>query len=153
MGEEGWGAYLNNNGGARGDGEANRSVARRRRDWQTRRGDSGRDGHPCRDGRGAVRAGQRAVKDTRRRSREEDEQADIKEDRDDGADELRDELVPRLGAEEVTGLQVARHVRRLRGRARGDDTGSQIDHLRVGQRQALALADTAEDELGCLCDG
>ena len=55
------------------------------------------------------------VHDTRRRLREEDEQTTGQENGHDRATELGDELVSRLGAQEVTGLQISRHVRRLGG--------------------------------------
>ena len=47
------------------------------------------------------------VQDARARGREEDKEPDVQEDRNDRAAQLRDELVPRLRAQEVSRLQVA----------------------------------------------
>ena len=93
------------------------------------------------------------VQDTRTGGGKEDEESDVEEDSDDGAAQLRDKLVLRFRAQQVPRLQVARHVRRLRCRTRGHDAGREVHCLRGLEREARALADAAEDELGRLRDG
>ena len=135
--------------------QRDRGVARGRGDGEFGRGDGLRDGGPRADGGRAVGAvaGLGEVEDARGRGREEDEEADVEENGDDGAAELRDELVARLRAQEVARLQVARHVRRLRGGPGGDHARGEVHDLRGVLREVRALADAAEDELGRLRDG
>ena len=94
----------------------------------------------------------RDTQDARAGSREQDKQPDVQEDGDNSPAQLCDELVLRLRAQEVPRLQVARHVRRLCGRARRDDARREVDGLGGGDREACALADTTEDELRRLRD-
>ena len=47
---------------------------------------------------------------------EEDEESDIEEDGNEGSDKLRDKLVLRPGAKEVTRLHITDHIRGLGGR-------------------------------------
>ena len=114
------------------------------------------------------------MQDARRSFREEDEQPNVKEYSNDGATQLRDELVSWLRTEEVSGLQVAYHnpqytvltlaalreperdakltchVSRLRRGSRSDDTCCQVHRLRWAKREVRALSDATEDELRCL---
>ena len=87
------------------------------------------------------------MQDTRAGGREEDEEADVQEDSDNGTTQLSDELVARLRAQEVTGLQVASHVSRLGSGAGGDDTSSQVHDPRRVWGKTHALANTTEDQL------
>jgi hypothetical protein len=63
------------------------------------------------------------LQDTRRRFREQDKQSGSQEDGNNGATELSNELIPRLGSEKVPSLQIACHIRGLRCRTGCNDTG------------------------------
>ena len=131
------------------DRQSNGGISRGGRDWEfwARYGNSNR--RPCRDRRGTVRASVVLFRedDTPGRRGEEDEESDIEEDRDDGSDELGNELVPRLGPKEVTRLEITRHIRGLRGRSGRNDTSGQVEGLGSAQAHASRSPDTTEDEL------
>ncbi len=144
--------------GRLGDGCKMMLVRRARKaSWRRGRtelggGDGDSNGSPCADAGRAVRALARLwrVQDAGRCGGEEDEEADVEEDGDDGTAQLRDELVAGFRAEQVTGLEVTAHVRGLGSGAGGNDTGSQVNRLRRAGSEAGALADTTEDELRSL---
>lgn len=117
--------------------------------------DSDGDSSPRRYGWSAVRALSTIweVQDAGCSGGEQDEEADVQEHRDDGANELGDELVAWFRSEEVTGLQVSGHVGTLSGGSGGDDTRDQVHHHGGVLLEARTLADTSENELGGLRDG
>lgn len=134
------------------DAERDRGESGGLGDGELGRRDGDGDGRPRADAGRAVRALARlwGVQDAGRRGGEEDEEADVEEDGDDGTAQLRDELVARLRAEQVPGLEVTAHVRGLGGGAGGNDTGSQVNRLRGAAREAGALADATEYKLRSL---
>ena len=139
------------NGGNR---QSNGSVSRGRRDWKfgARHGNGNR--RPGRDGRGAVRTGVVLLgeDDTSGRRGEQNEKPDIEEDRNERPNELSDKLVPWLGAEEITRLEIAGHVRSLGSRSSGNDTSGQVEGLCSAQTHTRRFSDATEDELGGLGD-
>jgi len=66
---------------------------------------------------------------------------------------LSDELVFGLRSEEVTSLQVARHIGGLSGGASSDNTSNQVKSLRGFGCQSRALGNSSEDELRGFGDG
>ncbi|CAG8655113.1 3551_t:CDS:10, partial [Acaulospora colombiana] len=89
-------------------------------------------GEHAQSDRGVPRAcGDRGItgKNTWRSLREEDKEAGGEEDGDGRAKELGGELVFGFGTEEVTGLEVARHVGGLSGCSSGESTSDQVDQL------------------------
>lgn len=91
--------------------------------------------------------------DTRRCLGEENEESGGQEHRNDGATQLGNELVLGLCTEEITSLQVARHIGGLSGGASSNNTSSQIETLRRFGCQPSPLGDSSEDELRGFCDG
>ena len=61
-----------------------------------------------------------------------------------------DDKIISMYARGMSTREIAGHVRRLRGRASGDDTRREVDGLTDGLRVARTLRDTSEDELGRL---
>ena len=135
------------------DAEGDARVPGRGRDGQRGAGDGNGDGAPGADIRGgeAAEARDGEVVDARVGGREEDVHADGHEDRDDGAAQLRVELHPRAGAQQVRRLEVAEHVGGLLGRAEREHAACEVEHLRVLGR-VFAAGDAADDELRRVAD-
>ena len=144
------------NDGENGNGrQSNGGKSGGRRNWEFRARHSSGNRRPCGDGWGTVRASVVLLRedDTLGGRGEQDEESDIEDDRNDGPDELGDELVLRFGAEEVTRLKVTGHIRSLGGRSGGNDTSGQVERLSSGRVHTSRLSDTTENELGGFGDG
>ena len=146
---------LSNDGENGSNPQSNGGIPRGGRDREFRTRHSGCNRSPCRDGRGAVRASFIVLRgnDAPGGRSEEDEEPDVEENRDGGSDKLGDELVLRLGTEEITRLKVTGHVRSLGSRPGGNDTGRQVEDLRRTHGHTSRFSDTAKNELGGLGDG
>ena len=122
------------------------------REFGTRHSGSNRS--PCRDGRGTVHA--RIVilgEDNTLRGRgKEDEESNIEDDRNDSPNKLSDELILRLGPEEVTRLEVTGHIRSLSSSSSGNNPGGQVEGLSRSYICTGGFADTTKNQLGSLCD-
>ena len=143
---------LNDHGENGGDRQSNGSISGGGGDWEFGARHCNGNRRPCRDGWGTVRASVILFRkdDTLGRRGEQDEESDVEEDCNNGPDNLSDELVPRLGTEEVTRLEVTGHIRSLGGRSGGNDTSGQIECLCSSQAHTGRLSDTAKHELGGL---
>ena len=65
---------------------------------------------------------------------------------------MSDELVLRLGTEEVARLEVTGHVRSLGSRSGGNDTSGQVEGLSRLQAHTGRFSDATENDLGGLGD-
>ena len=116
---------------------------------------SSRNCSPCGDGWGTVRAGFVVLggNDALGGRSEQDKKPNVEKDGNYGSEELSDELVLRLGTEEVTRLKVTGHVRSLSSRSCGNNTGGQVEGLSGLQAHTSRYSNTTENDLGGLCDG
>ena len=145
---------LSDDGENGGDRQPDGGISGGSGDWEFGARHRNSNRRPCRDGWGTVRASIILLgeDDALGRRGEQDEESDVEEDCDDGPNNLSDELVLRLGSEEVTRLQVTGHIRSLGGRSCGNDTSGQIEGLSGSQAHTSRLSDTTKYELGGLGD-
>lgn len=134
--------------------QPNCSISRCRRNREFRARHSSRNRGPRGGGWSAVRAGFVVLggDDTLGSRRKQDEESDVEEDRNGRSEELSDELVLRLGTEEVTCLKVTGHVRSLGSGSGGNDSSGQIEGLSWVQAHTSRFSDTTENDLGGLGD-